>query len=482
MTWTWIWIRLLSVAVIGGLACGVGAVEALATADVSRSASEVSVVSRSVAGSDGNHGILVTNDGSLDVRVGQQAFGDPTITSNTCRTNPLFNDVICERALVEVPRYRISMGDGADRVRVAAAVAACDPTPPRLSFVITLGAAADTFDTPPPGGPTLSCGGTVPEGSPDFVFSVDADGGSSNDTLDALTAAEATLDGGTGNDTLGGSPGGDDLSGGDGQDALRGRLGNDTLDGGAGADVMNGGDGFDTASYSGRDVAVTVRLDGFANDGSSQDGEVARDNVNADVERVLGSRSGDTLVGNAGTQTLVGNAGADDLVGGDGGDTLSGGADNDTIQARDGVTDAIDCGPGTDTATVDLQDRLVRVAGSSLPGGCEAASQFAADDGPPSRALRQLLRQRPNGEVLVKVTCPRRARVACRGTLTLRSLTGGRRLARGRYRVGLGRRATVTLKARARLPRRVIADLREQGVSQKGPRSSFSVLRVAGGR
>jgi Ca2+-binding RTX toxin-like protein len=470
------------VSVIGTLACAAAADESLATADVSRSPSEVSVVSRSVAGSDGNHGIFVTNDGSLDVRVGQQAFGDPTITSNTCRTNPLFNDVICERALVEVPRYRISMGDGADRVRVAAAVAACDPTPPRLGFVITLGAAADTFNSPPPGGPALSCPEGVPVGSPDFVFSVDADGGSSNDTLDALTAAEATLDGGTGNDTIGGSPGADELSGGDGQDALRGRLGDDNLDGGAGADVMNGGDGFDTASYSGRDVGVIVRLDGFANDGSSQDGEAARDNVNADVERVLGSRFDDTLTGNALAQTLVGNSGRDELDGGGGSDTLSGGADNDTIRARDGVADTIDCGPGTDTATVDLQDRLVRVAGSSLPGGCETASVFAADDGPPSRVLRQRLRRRRGGEVLVKVACPRRARVACRGTLTLRGLTGRRSLARGRYRIGLGKRATIVLRPRARLPRRVIAEVREPGVSQKGPRSSFAVLRVAGGR
>ena len=57
-------------------------------------------------------------------------------------------------------------------------------------------------------------------------------------------------------------------------------LGNDTLEGDAGTDDLWGDGGSDTASYVDHTVAVTVTLDGLANDGSS--GE--NDHIEADVE------------------------------------------------------------------------------------------------------------------------------------------------------------------------------------------------------
>jgi hypothetical protein len=39
-------------------------------------------------------------------------------------------------------------------------------------------------------------------------------------------------------------------------------------------------------------------------------------------------------------------------------DRLSGGAGNDRVTAVDGKRDAVDCGPGRDTAVVDSHDRV----------------------------------------------------------------------------------------------------------------------------
>ncbi len=55
---------------------------------------------------------------------------------------------------------------------------------------------------------------------------------------------------------------------------------------------------------------------------------------------------------------LTGGQGNDTLDGAGGADTIAGGEGDDTIAARDGVADAIDCGVGNDTATVDALDTV----------------------------------------------------------------------------------------------------------------------------
>ena len=75
------------------------------------------------------------------------------------------------------------------------------------------------------------------------------------------------LDGGEGNDYLGGDDGNDTLAGGDGDDFLYGNAGNDSLTGGVGSDwlvgglandTLDGGAGIDTAAYSGLKSAYTI--------------------------------------------------------------------------------------------------------------------------------------------------------------------------------------------------------------------------------
>ena len=88
---------------------------------------------------------------------------------------------------------------------------------------------------------------------------------------------------------------------------------------------------------------------------------------------------------------LTGGQGNDTLDGAGGADTLAGGEGDDTIAARDGVADAIDCGVGNDTATVDALDTV---------SGCEtvvrpdddldgSVAPLDCDDAQPGRASRR---------------------------------------------------------------------------------------------
>jgi hypothetical protein len=54
--------------------------------------------------------------------------------------------------------------------------------------------------------------------------------------------------------------------------------------------------------------------------------------------------------------TIKGGDGQDTLTGGPVADTIEGGAGDDKIEARDGVADTIDCGPGIDLALADAND------------------------------------------------------------------------------------------------------------------------------
>ncbi len=178
-----------------------------------------------------------------------------------------------------------------------------------------------------------------------------------------------SLDGGNGNDALFGESGADRLRGGAGDDRLAGGNDGDNLEGGAGADRMEGGAGDDTVDYSTRTDALDVSLDGVANDGRAGAGIISinhltgqvvwdlgeRDDVQADVETVLGGAGDDRISGSSAdiANRFVGNGGNDILSGGGGGDVLIGGAGNDTFFARDGVADQIDGGAGTDRAKID---------------------------------------------------------------------------------------------------------------------------------
>jgi Ca2+-binding RTX toxin-like protein len=216
------------------------------------------------------------------------------------------------------------------------------------------------------------------------------DGGDGVDAIFGL-GGDDFLTGGVGNDRIRGdepfeftqsefigAAGDDMVSGGDGNDRLDAGNGNDTVSGGAdddtyeagtarsdfcppaqppcpqpptnGIDTFSGGPGRDRADYMLVDSALTVSLDGLPGDGEA--GE--QDNIQADVEDVVGGPAGDALVGNASANLLDGAGGNESRIDGLGGDDdLRGGEGDlgsDILDGGEGA-DLVDGGPGDDGAT-----------------------------------------------------------------------------------------------------------------------------------
>jgi len=266
----------------------------------------------------------------------------------------------------------------------------------------------------------------------DFNGPATIDGGSGDDTIF----------GNGGDDRLTGGDGGDDLVGGPGDDALDGGPGNDMLEfqpGGysvmqeagpndtAGRDELRGGSDSDALSYGARTDALTITLDGQANDGAPGENDL----IANDIEEVDGGQAGDTMTGNdgsnvlvgadgndhvdggAGDDTLDGTMGNDTVLGGSGADTVSGGHEDDVvdggpgqdniygeyalgcsnllpciggadeIRARDGESDLISCGVGTDHATIDSVDVIRAIPGGTI---CE---QLDAGPARPARPAKK---------------------------------------------------------------------------------------------
>ena len=123
--------------------------------------------------------------------------------------------------------------------------------------------------------------------------------------------------------------------------------------------------------YGERTAAQPLRisLDGVNNDGESGEG----DNVTSDVEEVIGGAGNDRIIGSSAANAISSGDGDDVIIGGGGGNVIVAGDGNDVVEARDGVQDSIDCGPGSDTAIVDELD---------IVSGCEtvqASREFQSD-------------------------------------------------------------------------------------------------------
>jgi hypothetical protein len=289
-----------------------------------------------------------------------------------------------------------------------------------------------------------------------------------------------------------GEDGDDDLQSQGSADLLDGGPGNDRLepdddDAGSG-DVVVGGPGVDSLwlDYAtGGNGPITASFDGVANDGFA--GET--DNYGADIENLEGvgtapsiaftgtdgpnhvqmrSESPDVLIGLGGDDVIDGANGNDVIDGGDGNDTIYGGgnddqikggpgldslsgegsgsgffisvAGNDTIDARDGVREQLNCGPGADTAVVDDLDVVPQDPGSL----CEAVDRGAAPAASPPK-IRSTKLSAKAGRVRVSLSCA----AACNGKLTLRT-TKKITVASGSYKLAAGKTATIKLKLTAK--------------------------------
>ncbi len=167
---------------------------------------------------------------------------------------------------------------------------------------------------------------------------------------DDYLSADATLNGGDGNDTL---------EGGAGADFINGDAGDDTIifNAGAGLDTINGGDGFDIflVNANGANNTIAVSQTAVTVDGNTETLAVSNlelfqvnslggnDTVTVTLTSVAGNidaGSGNDIVnGSAATAalTIFGGDGEDTLTGGSVADEIHGGSGNDLITGLGGI-------------------------------------------------------------------------------------------------------------------------------------------------
>ena len=309
--------------------------------------------------------------------------------------------------------------------------------------------------------------------------------GTGNDRLDAGGSDSKFIRGGPGNDVINGGGGDESIDGDEGNDTLNGGNGNDVVSGGDGDDsfpiastsgagaVFNGGTGFDTMSFDAASTAgVSVSLDNVANDGIG-----GLQNVKSDIEKLVGTAGNDVFTGSGAPNRLEGLAGNDTLRGGEGGDTLDGGlgvdvlggqGGGDLLLARDGVDDqsnaAMSCGREAllsgravaDRVVADLKDDDTR----PIPADCESVDQSDRREGPNVVVRSRSVSMGRDKVLSVRLSCPRKLRRTCSGTLTSRVDKRRTRFGRRtRYSIRPGRSATI----KTRLPASHRAAARRRG-------------------
>lgn len=231
---------------------------------------------------------------------------------------------------------------------------------------------------------------------------------------------------------------------------MRGGFGDDVLDGAGGPDVLDGEEGVDTATYAGRSARVVIRLDDVADDGAPGESDL----VATTVEVVIGGSGPDDLVGAANVAN-----------------TLVGGAGNDRLDARssDGAPDLVQCGTGTDWASVDTIDTESEDCEIVLVDGIQTRSLPVPLTNPVVSFGSTKLARGREGVAVAVLRCGPLTDRNCRGTVTMR-LRSGRLLGTAKWTALPGQRRGIRIP----LPARRIRALRGQR-----PRIVFVRLTVA---
>jgi Ca2+-binding RTX toxin-like protein len=237
----------------------------------------------------------------------------PITVGTGCSLDDAVTKLVASCNLSSLSEVRVYVGGGNDRVRA-----------PDVKTVMDIA-----------GGPGLD---TITAGD----FNDTIDGGDDRDVINGNLGNDAIW-GAYGNDSVAGSDGSDTVNGGPGIDNVQGNAGNDTLHGGDGDDDLLGGTGKDELNgYFGND-----ELEG-----------------QEDEDVLFGSYGEDVLHGGTQDDVLQGNAGNDKLSGQAGVDSYEGGTHDDQIYSLDEADEDVDCGGGTDAATLNLGDSI-------LFGSCE---------------------------------------------------------------------------------------------------------------
>jgi Ca2+-binding RTX toxin-like protein len=302
----------------------------------------------------------------------------------------------------------------------------------------------------------------------------------------------ATIDGGRGNDDLGGTVVGDFLAPGSGRDLVDGGKGGDVILAGADGtqDVLRGGGGIDDVTGAGA-APLTIDL-GKGTFGAGGDvdtlNSIERAHGGAGDDMLIGSEQSDGLFGQGGDDTVDGRGGPDYLGGdlqsqsagsggSDGVDALTGGAGDDVLDGRDDrskltPTDQLACGDGTDHV-VGLQDDLVdascELSAWGVFRGDIYSDQFVAQK--PSLPLQPVARG-ADGAPTYEVACLAGA-ADCLGRVQLEAppVTGAEKdptvYGTGEFTIKTGEMANVPV---------VLNDAGKLALAQPGARASVHVL------
>jgi Ca2+-binding RTX toxin-like protein len=174
-----------------------------------------------------------------------------------------------------------------------------------------------------------------------------------NNTIDIADLEDQT-ESDDGDDALYGGAGDDTILGGQGDDTLDGGGGDDMMAGQAGVDIFRGGAGSDTVDYS-RESPFQLLVNLETNVAS---GGTGSDDTFYSIENLIGSDDRiDRFIGTAAANHFWGQGGGDVFNGRAGNDMLDGGADGDIIYGEDGNDtiiggngqDYLDGGAGIDT-------------------------------------------------------------------------------------------------------------------------------------
>ncbi|KAB1088260.1 tandem-95 repeat protein [Neorhizobium galegae] len=195
----------------------------------------------------------------------------------------------------------------------------------------------------------LLAAGSTADGGP-----ITIEGGDGNDILGGSNSADI-INGGTGNDLISGLGGNDILKGGAGNDEIWGGAGDDTIDGGdntdnitggLGNDTINGGAGGDTFNYTVGDGVDTI------NDDSGTDLLIANGSANVEQSVVSVTATGFTLDVDGDGIVDVTTSSVESVI-----LNQMGGADNITLRSLDNA----------ETITIEGNSNLLQIYGSGLP-------------------------------------------------------------------------------------------------------------------
>ena len=312
------------------------------------------------------------------------------------------------------------------------------------------------------------------------------------------------IDGFGGDDEIRGGPGDDMLEGNGGADSVLGEDGNDTLAGddqaAPGKDLIDGGPGSDTLKdyvEFGTDVhpPADVSLNGLADDGRAGEGDDVRSiermtayvsgrfvlsdgaedwqvwaNMNSGRSVVLAGGGDDRVVAEDAVEEIDGGPGDDYLEGGKNHDVLTGGPGrdliygddtdgscnenyvescvlygNDEIHARDGETDQVDCGAGTDRVTADAAD-VVAPNCETVERGTAPEEEPGVEKPPVNGGSSLALIGRPKLRTALRKGFKVRLTGAKAGRAKLVAVKGGRRMATGTVVVAADGTATAKLR------------------------------------